>query len=188
MRASCVGCGVCAAVCPRGVLRLENGPIAGRHDHELLEPCCFSQELGHADADQLRVFGRLEDDAVTGGDRRRHDSHADGERVIPRGYGADDAVGLVDDPRPAMSEEASPGATPAQGKRRDALQIGQVIARDENLAAESFAQRLPGLGSDELCDFLGTAGDQLPQPNERASPLANGATSPACLIRAALGE
>ena len=26
VRASCVGCGVCAAVCPRGVLSLENGP------------------------------------------------------------------------------------------------------------------------------------------------------------------
>ena len=25
VRASCVGCGVCAAVCPRGVLALENG-------------------------------------------------------------------------------------------------------------------------------------------------------------------
>ena len=27
VRASCVGCGVCSAVCPRGVLRLENGSI-----------------------------------------------------------------------------------------------------------------------------------------------------------------
>ena len=26
VRASCVGCGVCSAVCPRGVLKLENGP------------------------------------------------------------------------------------------------------------------------------------------------------------------
>ena len=26
MRASCVGCGVCSAVCPRGVLKLENAP------------------------------------------------------------------------------------------------------------------------------------------------------------------
>jgi len=29
VRASCVGCGVCSAVCPRGVLRLENGPTDG---------------------------------------------------------------------------------------------------------------------------------------------------------------
>ena len=27
VRASCVGCGVCSAVCPRGVLKLENGPV-----------------------------------------------------------------------------------------------------------------------------------------------------------------
>jgi len=26
VRSSCVGCGICAAVCPRGVLKLENGP------------------------------------------------------------------------------------------------------------------------------------------------------------------
>ncbi|PIW69985.1 MAG: hypothetical protein COW08_04215, partial [Ignavibacteriales bacterium CG12_big_fil_rev_8_21_14_0_65_30_8] len=25
VRASCVGCGICSAVCPRGVLKLENG-------------------------------------------------------------------------------------------------------------------------------------------------------------------
>ena len=27
VRASCVGCGICAAVCPRGVLKLENGSV-----------------------------------------------------------------------------------------------------------------------------------------------------------------
>ena len=32
VRASCVGCGVCSAVCPRGVLKLENGPEEGRFD------------------------------------------------------------------------------------------------------------------------------------------------------------
>ncbi|MCK5701135.1 MAG: 4Fe-4S binding protein, partial [Cyclobacteriaceae bacterium] len=26
----CVGCGICSAVCPRGVLRLENGPEKDR--------------------------------------------------------------------------------------------------------------------------------------------------------------
>ena len=30
IRASCVGCGICSAVCPRGVLRLENGHEKGR--------------------------------------------------------------------------------------------------------------------------------------------------------------
>jgi ferredoxin len=32
VRASCVGCGICATVCPRGVLSLENGPVTGRYN------------------------------------------------------------------------------------------------------------------------------------------------------------
>jgi len=30
VRSSCVGCGVCSAVCPRGVLKLENDSLEGR--------------------------------------------------------------------------------------------------------------------------------------------------------------
>ena len=30
IRSSCVGCGICAAVCPRGVLKLENDKLDGR--------------------------------------------------------------------------------------------------------------------------------------------------------------
>ena len=30
VRSSCVGCGICASVCPRGVLKLENGELEGR--------------------------------------------------------------------------------------------------------------------------------------------------------------
>jgi ferredoxin len=30
VRSSCVGCGICSAVCPRGVLKLENGPLEKR--------------------------------------------------------------------------------------------------------------------------------------------------------------
>jgi ferredoxin len=34
---SCVGCGICAAVCPRGVLKLENGSEEGRiNSNEIL--------------------------------------------------------------------------------------------------------------------------------------------------------
>ena len=32
VRSSCVGCGICSAVCPRGVLKLENGPTDNRVD------------------------------------------------------------------------------------------------------------------------------------------------------------
>jgi len=45
VRASCVGCGICSAVCPRGVLKLESGPIQhktvihiDRDEVKLLEP------------------------------------------------------------------------------------------------------------------------------------------------------
>ena len=30
VRSSCVGCGICSEVCPRGVLKLENGPVEKR--------------------------------------------------------------------------------------------------------------------------------------------------------------
>ena len=33
VRASCVGCGVCSSVCPRGVLKLENGTSSMAVDH-----------------------------------------------------------------------------------------------------------------------------------------------------------
>jgi ferredoxin len=32
IRASCVGCGICSAVCPRGVLNLENLAEKGRFE------------------------------------------------------------------------------------------------------------------------------------------------------------
>ncbi|MDQ3194531.1 MAG: 4Fe-4S binding protein, partial [Bacteroidota bacterium] len=32
IRSSCVGCGICSEVCPRGVLKLENGPVKGRYE------------------------------------------------------------------------------------------------------------------------------------------------------------
>jgi ferredoxin len=39
IRSSCVGCGICATVCPRGVLKLENLAEEGRFEpykrHEL---------------------------------------------------------------------------------------------------------------------------------------------------------
>ena len=37
VRASCVGCGMCATVCPRGVLKLENGPRRGRYNGPVLQ-------------------------------------------------------------------------------------------------------------------------------------------------------
>ena len=30
VRSSCVGCGICSAICPRGVLKLENASEKGR--------------------------------------------------------------------------------------------------------------------------------------------------------------
>jgi ferredoxin len=34
VRSSCVGCGICASVCPRGVLKLENDDLDGRINSE----------------------------------------------------------------------------------------------------------------------------------------------------------
>ena len=34
VRSSCVGCGVCSAVCPRGVLKLENDSLENRINSE----------------------------------------------------------------------------------------------------------------------------------------------------------
>jgi ferredoxin len=36
IRSSCVGCGICAAVCPRGVLKLENKKEKGRFNEPVL--------------------------------------------------------------------------------------------------------------------------------------------------------
>ena len=35
IRSSCVGCGVCSAVCPRGVLNLENADETGRYNEPI---------------------------------------------------------------------------------------------------------------------------------------------------------
>jgi ferredoxin len=48
VRASCVGCGVCSSVCPRGVLNLENGPRDTRFNG--LEPISVSAEEINANA------------------------------------------------------------------------------------------------------------------------------------------
>jgi len=34
VRSSCVGCGICSAVCPRGVLKLENDSLENRINSE----------------------------------------------------------------------------------------------------------------------------------------------------------
>jgi ferredoxin len=47
VRSSCVGCGVCSSVCPRGVLKLENGPTEDRVDENPII-------IGHDGAPKLR--------------------------------------------------------------------------------------------------------------------------------------
>ena len=56
VRSSCVGCGICSAVCPRGVLKLENGatwtdryPDSDKPLTALVEAMGSAQVYGTAD-------------------------------------------------------------------------------------------------------------------------------------------
>jgi ferredoxin len=44
VRSSCVGCGICSAVCPRGVLKLENGKDTGSSRYEKASPIVWEED------------------------------------------------------------------------------------------------------------------------------------------------
>ena len=100
-----------------------------------------------SEGDQRRLLGRLGDDGVAGGERRRDLAEEDGEREIPRAD-ADEA------PRPRRTRRFSSPVGPGSGGRRsrNGRGLGGVVAAEIDRLADlrdGVVERLAGLACEQ---------------------------------------
>ena len=154
--------------------RADGFTVAGDHVQDARREDLPGQ-LGHTERRQRRLLGRLEDDDVTGRERRRDLPDGHHQRVVPRCDLADDPHRLAADHRCVPAHVLAGRAALEQPRR--AGEEADVVGRDRDLVARRRHRLAHVLGL-ELCELLGVRVERVRELEQRLGALAGGRLEP----------